>query len=176
MVTSDGAEPVAWPEDAPDAWLGAGVDQRARLPPHRADGNASLMEVRGLAQVEDASLDGTTLTVRGSWLGVPLDGWSLVLQGSRTRMPGKLVEQDDLGRFTVDVPLVWDEWGLGSTCVPIDTYRVLLTQGDPTAEGEEHALMVGTAPGEGPADRAAQRLLPPAADAGCGRAAARRAC
>ena len=44
----------------------------------------------------------------------------------------------------MDVPLVWDEWGLGSACIPIDTYRVLLTQGDPMAEGEEHALMVGT--------------------------------
>ncbi len=172
VVTSEGTVPIAWPEDAPDAWLGAGVT--AELAFHRtAPGNASLMEVRGLAQVEDASLDGTTLTVRGSWLGVPLDAWSLVLQAPRTRAPGNLVEQDDQGRFTVDVPLVWDEWGLGPACIPIDTYRVLLTQGDPMAEGEDHALMVGHLTGEGPADRTGQRLLPAAADAGCGRAAAR---
>ena len=97
VVTSDGVEPVAWPEDTPDAWLGAGT--ASELAFHRTGrGNASLMEVRGLAQVEDASLDGTTLTVRGSWLGVPLDGWSLVLQGPRTRMPGKLAGQDDRGQ------------------------------------------------------------------------------
>ncbi len=144
VVTSEGTVPIAWPEDAPDAWLGAGVT--AELALHRtAPGNTSLMEVRGLAQVEDASLDGTTLTVRGSWLGVPLDAWSLVLQAPRTRAPGVLVEQDDRGRFTVNVPLIWDEWGLGSACIPIDTYRVLLTQGDPMAEGKQHALMVGTA-------------------------------
>ena len=71
--------------------------------------------------------------MRGSWLGVPLDGWSLVLQGPRTRLPGELAGQDDRGRFTVEVPLALGRVGLGSTCVPLGTYRVLLTQGDPHA-------------------------------------------
>ena len=144
VETSDGADPVAWPQDSPDAWLGAGPTSEIAF--HRTvDGTALLMEVRGLAQLEDVSLDGTALTVRGSWLGVPLDDWSLLLQGPRTWMPGKLISQDDLGRFTVDVQLVWDEWGLGSTCVPLDTYRVLLTQGDLLDEDDVHAVMVGTA-------------------------------
>ena len=144
VVTSDGEEPIAWPEDSPDAWLGAGTTSELAF--HRTPrGNTLLMEVRGLAQLEDVSLDGTTLTVRGSWLGVPLDGWSLVLQGSRTRLPGSPAEQDERGRFMVDVPLVWDEWGLGSTCVPLGSHRVVLTQGKPLHEDDVHALMIGTA-------------------------------
>ncbi len=144
VVTPDGEEPIAWPEGSPDAWLDAGASSEVAF--HRTGrGNASLMEVRGLAQVEDVSLAGTTLTIRCSWLGVPLDGWSLLLQGPRTRLPGTLVDQNEHGRFTVEVPLVWDEWGLGSTCVPLGTYRVLLTQGDPLREGELHPVMVGTA-------------------------------
>ena len=174
VVSSDGADPIAWPEDSPDAWLGSGTTSELAF--HRtARGNTLLMEVRGLAQLEGASLDGTTLTVRGSWLGVPLDGWSLVLQGPRTRVLGTLSGQDDGGRFTVDVPLVWDEWGLGSTCVPVGLYRVVLTPGGPAARGRPARADGRDSTGAGAADRAAQRRLSRAAEQGCGRAAARGA-
>jgi CDP-glycerol glycerophosphotransferase len=140
VESSAGAHAIAWP-DSDEAWMCEGP--ASDLAVHRTPrGNVEVMETRGLAQVDAVVLEETSLIVRGSWLGVPLQRWGVTLQGPRLRLPGEVVSHDDRGHFEARVPLMIDEWGKGATFVPSGIHRIVLSGASSTAD-DDRALMIG---------------------------------
>lgn len=142
LASEAGENPVAWPEGLDEGYLGAGPTTELALC-RTKNGNSAVIEVRGLAQVDEVLLSEESLTVRGSWLGAPLDMGAIALQGPRVQLRGEMTPGDADGRFEAVVPLVLDEWGTGTAFVPVGTYRIVLSAGGASADPDVRPLMIG---------------------------------
>ena len=121
--------PLAWPEHETALWLGEGPTSRlaARRTP---SGNAEVVEVAGAAELLGLDLAERTTTLRARWLGVPPPGAGLALVGPRCTLHAPRTEGSAPGELVVELPLTWDEWGLGATFAPLGTYRPVVTAPD----------------------------------------------
>ena len=132
LECGDARIPLAWPEQDSSLWRGAGPDSvlAARRTP---SGNAELVDVAGAAELLGLDLSERHLTLHVRWLGVPPEGATFSLVGSRCTLHGTRAEgrldpaPGSAGECAVEVPLTWDEWGLGETFVPLGTYRPVVT-------------------------------------------------
>jgi CDP-glycerol glycerophosphotransferase len=86
------------------------------------DGFLEVVETTGTLLVTDVELERRRLRVRGHWLGAGPGGWRLSLSNARATI--EVSGRSDDRSFEAVVPLEWDEWGLGSTPVPLGAYPV----------------------------------------------------
>ncbi len=132
-VLADGqTSPLAWPEGSEARWLEAeGLSSIALR--RTAPGNCHLVAVRCTPLITDVTLEGETLTLSGRWLGEAPERWDLTLSGGRATVPAEIRPQEDR-RFEAVFPMLWDEWGLGATPLPVASYR--MTMSVETADGQ----------------------------------------
>ena len=127
-------EPILWPDDTRDQWLGRGSGPLVLG--RGFSGSVEVVEATGVLLLEDLRLAPGHLDVTARWLGRGPAGFELSMAGARATLvaePTAWNGSDD--ELRLRIPLTWDEWGLGTAPVPLDRYAFRLTHGGTSAEG-----------------------------------------
>ena len=137
-TTSDGNQvPVAWPADA-EQWLSGPT---AELALSRSEtGHTDVVDALGVLVVDDLRLLPGAVEAEARWLGAPAEPFDVELTQRRLTVRAEVTTDGD--RIGLRLPLRWDEWGLGETFVPVDSYRFALTYG-PGARPHAGRVLVG---------------------------------
>jgi CDP-glycerol glycerophosphotransferase len=114
-------------------WWGSGPDSEV-LVCGNVEGAAQVVEARRTVVVEALEIGPESARIVGCWPGAAPPSWSVQLRNKRAQLPGTVKDLGDR-RFEVTLPLTWDEWGLGTTCLPTGVYfiEVLREVGEDTA-------------------------------------------
>jgi CDP-glycerol glycerophosphotransferase len=137
-VTASGAEVgIAWPAAAPQ-WLADGTGAVALS--RSETGDVDVVDVVGTLVVEGVELVPGGIEVAARWLGRAPARYAVHLGRRRATMVGTVVAEDD-GALRLTFPTRWDEWGLGTTHVPVGSYRFGVELGPQDAPREGRALV-----------------------------------
>ncbi|WP_127479194.1 bifunctional glycosyltransferase/CDP-glycerol:glycerophosphate glycerophosphotransferase [Nocardioides pantholopis] len=120
VATTEGNRPVpvAWTDDEP--WLGVGAGSVVLS--RSGTGDVDVLEAEGALLLDDVTLQPGRLEVAGRWLGTPPRDARLVLAGMGARQVAELGTAATGGAVRTDVPLTWDQWGLGERPLPRGRY------------------------------------------------------
>ncbi len=117
----DGASvAVAWP-DSDEQFLAVG---QGEVVLHRSPlGECDLLEAADTLVLDEVSLRSDHVWARLHWLGLPSADARLELEAhsGRSRHAAAVRTLED-GALEAAIPTTWDEWGLGTTPIPIDRY------------------------------------------------------
>ncbi|CAA9319417.1 MAG: COG1887: Putative glycosyl/glycerophosphate transferases involved in teichoic acid biosynthesis TagF/TagB/EpsJ/RodC [uncultured Nocardioidaceae bacterium] len=145
-VLRDGGElPVGFPAGvvgdlAPGAELGEVVAVRSPRGYVELWRPARTLLLDGIDLIGRTGVEPPKVRLRGRWLGSPPHHWRATLRGGRATVQASgSGEGHDVH---APLPLVWDEWGLGETVLPVGPYQVEVAD-------ESAGLAVHVVPGEG---------------------------
>ncbi len=125
LETNGSEEPIGWPRDTWDSWLGVGTANTVAM--HRSpQGNCEISEVAHSAVLDTVSVEADGIHLHGRWLGAAPAAFSLELSGRRARLDPIELLSDELG-FEAVFPAQWDEWGTGPSAIPVGHYWCLMT-------------------------------------------------
>ena len=99
-------------------------------------GNAEVVEAAGVLLLEDVRLAPGHLDVTARWLGRAPASFELWMASGRATLAAEPTAWNGAdGELRLQIPLTWDEWGMGAAPVPVDRYSFGLTHGAKKAEG-----------------------------------------